>query len=138
MDLPSNWAFLPVGYLFSILIETPVLLVGLSPRHPYGRRLFAGLWLTACTYPIVVLVLPEFFPRPEQRTLYLWVAETFAPVAECALFWAAWGTRAEWGRRSMWRDFAAITLANLASFGLGEVMNHYRLFAPLLSKWATP
>jgi len=47
MDLPSNWAFLPVGYLFSVLIETPVLLVGLSPRHPYGRRLFAGLWLTA-------------------------------------------------------------------------------------------
>jgi hypothetical protein len=134
MDLPSNWAFLPVGYVFSVLIETPVLLVGLSRRHPYGRRLFAGLWLTACTYPIVVLVLPEFFPRPEQRTLYLWVAETFAPVAECALFWAAWGTRAEWGRRSMWRDFAAITLANLASFGLGEVMNHYRLFAPFLSK----
>ncbi len=134
MDLPPNWAFLPVGYAFSVLIETPVLLVGLSRRHPYGRRLFAGLWLTACTYPIVVLVLPEFFPEPEQRTFYLWVAETFAPAAECALFWMAWGTRAEWGRRSMWRDFAAITLANLASFGLGEVMNHYRLFAPFLSK----
>jgi hypothetical protein len=38
----------------------------------------------------------------------------------------------------MWRDFAAITLANLASFGLGELMNHYRAFAPLLPKWATP
>jgi hypothetical protein len=126
MDLPSNWAFLPVGYLFSVLVETPVLLVGLSPRHPYGRRLFAGLWLTACTYPIVVLVLPEFFDTREQRALYLWVAETFAPVAECALFWAAWGGR------SVWRDFTAITLANLASFGLGEVMNHYRLFAPFL------
>jgi hypothetical protein len=134
MDLPTNWAFLPVGYAFSVLIETPVLLAGLSRRHPYGRRLFAGLWLTACTYPIVVLVLPEFFPEPGQRALYLWVAETFAPAAECALFWAAWGTREEWGRRSMWRDFAVITLANLASFGLGEVMNHYRLFAPLLSK----
>jgi hypothetical protein len=135
MELPANWAFLPVGYLFSVLIETPVLLVGLSPRHPYGRRLFAGLWLTACTYPIVVLVLPEFFDTRDQRALYLWVAETFAPAAECALFWAAWGTRAEWGRRPMWRDFTAITLANLASFGLGEVMNHYRLFAPLLSKF---
>jgi hypothetical protein len=132
MDLPSNWAFLPVGYAFSVLVETPVLLAGLSPRHPYRRRLFAGFWLTACTYPIVVLVLPEFFPEPGQRTLYLWIAETFAPAAECALFWAAWGTRAERGRRSMWRDFAAITLANLASFGLGEVMNHYRLFAPFL------
>jgi hypothetical protein len=132
MDLPSNWAFLPVGYLFSILVETPVLLVGLSARHPYRRRLFAGLWLTACTYPIVVLVLPEIFDTRDQRALYLWVAETFAPAAECALFWLAWGSRDEWGRRSMWRDFAAITLANLASFGLGEVMNHYRLFAPFL------
>jgi hypothetical protein len=132
MDFPPNWYFLPVGYLFSVLIETPVLLVGLSARHPYGRRLFAGLWLTACTYPVVVLVLPEFFDTRDQRALYLGVAETFAPLAECALFWAAWGSRAEWGRRSMWRDFAAITLANLASFGLGEVMNHYGLFAPFL------
>jgi hypothetical protein len=134
MELPGNWAFLPVGYLFSILIETPVLLVGLSARHPYRRRLFAGLWLTACTYPVVVLVLPEFFDTRDQRALYLWVAETFAPAAECALFWMAWGSPDQWGRRSMWRDFAAITLANLASFGLGEVMNHYRLFEPLLRK----
>ena len=132
MDLPSNWAFLPVGYLFSILVETPVLLVGLSARHPYRRRLFAGLWLTACTYPIVVLVLPEIFDTRDQRALYLWVAETFAPAAECTLFWAAFGQRSERWRPSMWRDLGVIVLANLASFGLGEVMNHYRLFAPFL------
>jgi hypothetical protein len=28
----------------------------------------------------------------------------------------------------MWRDFAAIIIANLASFGLGEVMNAYGWF----------
>ena len=38
------------------------------------------------------------------------------------LFWAAFGTRAEWGRRSMWRDFAVVTLANLLSFGIGELL----------------
>jgi hypothetical protein len=116
------WDFLLFGYLFSIAIETPILLLGLSPRHSYPRRLFAGVWLTACTYPIVVLVLPLCIPTPEHQTLYLVVAETFAPVAECALFWAAFGTRAEWGHWSMFRDFLVITLANLGSFGGGELL----------------
>jgi hypothetical protein len=121
MDTALLWSFLPFGYLLSVLVETPVLLVGLSARHSYGRRFFAGLWLTACTYPIVVLVLPPLL-EPAGRAVYLIVAETFAPVAECALFWGAFGERAEEGRWSMWRDFAAITLANLASFGAGELM----------------
>lgn len=115
------WTFFPFGYLFSILIETPILLIGLSPRHSWPRRLFAGVWLTACTYPIVILVLPLCLDAVEQRGLYLAVAETFAPVAECALFWAAFGTRQEWGRWSMGRDFLVITLANLASFAAGEL-----------------
>src|SRR6516162_7431465 len=119
LDPAEAWAFLPHGYLFSILIETAVLLVGLSRRHSLGRRLFAGVWLTACTYPIVILVMPMFFTK-EQRGLYLLIAETFAPVAECALFWAAYGSKEETWRPSMWRDFAVITLANLASFGIGQ------------------
>lgn len=114
------WHFLPFGYLFTILIETPVLVVGLSPRHPLWHRLFAGVWLTACTYPIVMLVLPLCIGMKEHPTLYYCVAETFAPVAECALFWAAFGRRDLLGSRSMWRDLAVIVLANLASFGLGE------------------
>src|SRR5437660_8276474 len=113
---PSQlWRFLPLGYLFSILIETPVLLIGLSKRHPIKRRLFAGVWLTACTYPIVVLVMPLWFANTS-HTIYLAVAETFAPVAECILFWLAYGVSEEIGKRSMWQDFAAIIVANLASF----------------------
>ena len=120
---PSElWHFLPLGYLLTILIETPILCVGLSRRHPLKRRLFAGVWLTACTYPIVTLVLPLLFPL-DRRVLYLIVAETFAPVAECILFWLAFGARYEVGKSSMWRDFIAIIVANLASFGVGEVMN---------------
>jgi len=125
---PSDlWRFLPFGYLFTILIETPVLLVGLSKRHSIKRRIIAGVWLTACTYPIVVLVLPPLFASTT-RTAYLIVAETFAPVAECILFWLAYGERNELGTRSMWRDFAAIIIANLASFLLGEVVNAYGWF----------
>ena len=124
------WRFLPLGYLLTILIETPILCVGLSRRHPLRRKLFAGVWLTACTYPIVTLVLPLLF-APERRGLYLVVAETFAPVAECALFWLAFGTNEELGKVSMWRDFTAIIVANLASFGIGEVINAWGWFGLL-------
>ena len=124
------WRFLPLGYLFTILIETPILLIGLSKRHSIKRRLFAGVWLTACTYPIVVLVLYPLLVT-SSRTIYLVVAETFAPVGECVLFWLAYGKREEVGEQSMWRDFATIVIANLASFGAGEVLNAYGWFGLL-------
>src|SRR5437870_3630782 len=124
------WQFFPLGYLFSILIETPILLIGLSKRHPIKRRLFAGVWLTACTYPIVVLVMPLVLAN-SSRALYLIVAETFAPAAECILFWLAYGESEQVGKGSMWRDFGAIVLANLASFIGGEVLNAYGWFGLL-------
>src|SRR5207247_2052526 len=134
--------------------------LGLSGRHSFKRKLFAGVWLTACTYPIVVIVLPTLFeelgysPDGPQRWMYLVVAETFAPVAECLLFFLAFwvvkdGTApgtipgvapgqgsqtfspsepetpvlaSSSDRMDLLRDMIAITLANLASFGLGEVM----------------
>jgi hypothetical protein len=120
---PSElWRFFPLGYLVTILIETPVLFLGLSKRHPLSRRLLAGIWLTACTYPIVTLALPLVLIN-YSRAAYLLVAETFAPLAECILFWLAFGSREQWGTKAMWRDFAAIVLANLASFAAGEVLN---------------
>lgn len=124
------WRFFPLGYLLSILIETPILLLGLSKRHPIRRRLFAGIWLTACTYPIVVLVLPLALASVS-RAMYLVVAETFAPSAECILFWLAYGETEQVGKASMWRDFAAIVLANLGSFLGGEVLNAYGWFGLL-------
>ena len=125
---PSDlWRFLLIGYPFTILIETPVLLLGLSQRHSIKRRIFAGVWLTACTYPIVVLVMPLMFANVS-RTIYLVVAETFAPVAECVLFWLAYGKAEELGKRSMWQDLATIVIANLASFLGGEVLNAYGWF----------
>ena len=130
MSPTELWRFFPLGYLLSILIETPVLLIGLSKRHPIKRRLFAGVWLTACTYPIVVLVLPLALASAS-RGLYLVVAETFAPVAECVLFWLAYGAREQVGKASMWRDLGAIVLANLGSFLGGEVLNAYGWFGLL-------
>jgi hypothetical protein len=124
------WRFLPLGYFFSILIETPVLLVGLSRRHSFRQKLLAGVWLTACTYPIVTLVLPLIFIN-SSRTSYLLVAETFAPVAECVLFWLAFGEWEAVAKAAMWRDFVAIVVANLASFSGGEILNAYHWFGLL-------
>jgi hypothetical protein len=119
-SLSDLWHFFPRGYLISIAIETPVLLIGLSRRHGLGRRLFAGVWLTACSYPIVVLVmsvLMDGLPRWE----YLLVGETFAPVSECALFAAAFYRRGDPSRGNRVQDMITIILANLASFGFGEL-----------------
>ncbi len=126
LPLDDLWLFLPVGYLVTIAIETPVLLAGLARAVPFRQRLWLGIWLTACTYPIVVLVLPALlwvYPRE----VYLLVAETFAPAAECALFWLAW--RGAGFATGAWvRSFAAIVIANLASFGIGELLAAYGWF----------
>lgn len=116
-----------VGYLITIAVEGTVLVALLSRRHPPGVRLFAGAWLTACTYPVVWLVLPPLFADGE-RWLYLLIAETFAPAAECAIFWAAFVRPLERDRRATVRDLATVTLANLCSFGCGEVLIALGLF----------
>ena len=127
LPLADLWLFLPIGYLFTILIETPVLVVGLSPKVTLRQKLLCGAWLTACTYPVVVLILPAVF-FGESRSLYLLVAETFAPAAECLLFWLAFRGRDDLTTVDWVRCFVAIIFANLASFGFGEIMNRYEWF----------
>lgn len=119
-DPAALWSFLPWGYLLTVAVELPVLLVGLSPRHSVRDRILAGLALTAFTYPIVVCVLPPLVWGPWGRLWYLVVAETFAPMAECLLFRAAHGPAPS--RRIAVRDNAAIVLANLLSFGAGQIV----------------
>lgn len=112
-----------VAYLLTVAIELPTLLIGLSRRHPVSHRMFAGFWLTGCTYPILWLVLPELIDTVADRVLYLVVGETFVPIAECFLFWIAFGKCEPHSRGATIRDFAAIVVANLLSFGLGEVFH---------------
>ena len=116
---PATWLrMMAVGYVLTVAVETPVLLIGLSRRHPIRHRLFAGFWLTACTYPVVWLVLPPLLP---ERWVFLTAAETFAPVAECVLFWLAFGKSEPRTTGATVRDMTAIVLANLLSFGAGEL-----------------
>jgi hypothetical protein len=121
------WAFLPFGYLLTIFVETPILIVGLSQKVTLRQKLLCGIWLSACTYPIVVLVMPMLF-ADWQRWQYLIVAETFAPVAECTLFWLAFRDKGILNSREWIECFVAIVIANLASFGVGEIFNNYGWF----------
>src|SRR5688500_18098316 len=123
LPLGELWLFLPVGYLLTILIETPILFLGLSSRLSPRQKLLCGIWLTACTYPIVVLVLPAMF-FGEPRWQYLAVAETFAPLAECVVFWLAFRSKNLLQASDWMSSFTAIVIANLASFGAGELLNY--------------
>ena len=138
---PSEmWGFIGWGYLLTITLETPVLLAALARRHPVSRRLIAGLWLTACSYPIVVIVLPILMAG-QSRMTYLTVAEIFAPLSECLIFFFAFPPDPERDRPlrawpagagvtpikerdpragTYWQDGAAIVAANLLSFLFGE------------------
>ncbi len=130
LPISDLWFFLPFGYLVTILIETPILLIGLPRKLTLRHKLASGVWLTACTYPIVVIVLATMF-YGHSRAMYLLVAETFAPVAECFLFWLAFRGKGFLERGDWIRAFAAIVIANLASFGSGEFlgrMNWFGLF----------
>ena len=122
-DAAQLWTFLPTGYLLTVAIEMPVLLVGLSARHGMKRRILAGFWLTACTYPIVVLVLPLLVWEPYGYAAYLAVAETFAPAAECFLFWLVYLAPAAPVTRADFCDLAAIVGANVSSFLVGLVIS---------------
>lgn len=120
MNLAEWLPMMGVGYLLTVSIEGAVLLPGLSRRHAFKTRLFAMFWLTACTYPIVWLVLPTLLA---DRVWYLAVAETFAPGAECLLFWGLFRHTEPRSRSATGRDMLAIIVANLLSFGLGELFN---------------
>jgi hypothetical protein len=138
VDPVALWKFLPIGYALTIALETPILLIGLSRRHSIKRRLIAGIWLTACTYPIVILVLPLVIEPAFGRWAYVTTAEIFAPLAECLLFWMAFGEREPGSNADSvslsdtppvrplnhtgetLRDLIAIVVANVFSWLLGS------------------
>lgn len=121
------------GYTLGVILETPVLMARLSACHSFKSRLKAGLLLTACTYPFVIIVMPRLINPDLHNTLYLAVTETLVPIAECAIFWMIFHRRlqpnpngtAMLSRDVMTRDFAVIIAANLFSFGVGEILSFY-------------
>lgn len=112
------FAFFLVGYVATVAIELPVYWFGLGKRYSGLQKVFAACWLTACTYPVVVLVLPVAISMVQHRAIYLLAAESFAVFGECFLFAVlAWFA----GRDLSVRDVIVVVGANMASFVAGEM-----------------
>lgn len=119
MSIGTLWLLLICGYLLTILIEIPILILGLPTKFAVKDTIVNGLLLTAITYPVVVLVLPAIFTGMgiENRVLFLAVAESFAPITE-VLFFRYLIDQPLAARLD--REAAVIVVANLTSFLLGE------------------
>lgn len=113
-DVESLWRWLPVGYVLTVLLETPVLWTGLRADHAKTTRLLAAAWLTGVTYPIVAVALPALLWPHTSYATYLVVAETFAITTEMALFRWRWGGTP--------RDLAVVGLANVVSAVAGGML----------------
>ena len=90
--------------------------VGGHYAHHYAEPATPTQMNTACTYPIVVLVIP-MFEFSQSRIAYLAAAERFAIVSECVLFVAAFPVDA---LRYRLRDLWGVAVANVTSFVIGE------------------
>ena len=113
-EVAALWRWLPIGYVATVLLETPVLWAGLGAAHPARTRLLAAAWLTGVTYPIVALALPILLWPRARYTTYVMVAEAFAIAAEMALFRWRWrGTRS---------DLLVVALANVISALIGGMI----------------
>lgn len=107
-----------VGYILSVIIEVPVLILGLSNSYKLKEKIVAGFWLTACTYPSVCWVFPSFIPDAMILNV---VREAFAALGECLLFWIAFVKLTDL-TSLVKRDLLVVGIANILSFLFGEVL----------------
>ena len=107
-------------WALTVLLEGFVLWFALSRQHAPRVRLLAAVWLSSCTLPLVQFVFPLLEHFGSSRSVWVGLAEVFAPVAECLLFRELIERAPSAGPRASWRDYGAIIAANLCSFAVGE------------------
>ena len=123
MSTPELFLFFLFGYVATVALETPVLMLGLSEQHSTQARLMFGFLLTAFTYPVVVLLMAATILPAWGQVAYLVIAETYAPVAEVLFFRFVLNKKLF---AAPARDAIVIVLANIFSFVVG---------AAFLSDW---
>ena len=111
-----------IGYLLTIAFETPVLYFGLGSRYTPKEKLLAGLVLTLCSYPFVVLLFPSIWNPYSDYGTYVLVSEIFAPVSECVVFAILFQRKKQLSSKPRLVDFFWILMANLTSFSAGELL----------------
>ncbi len=114
--------FFVLALILVAVIMAVVLMLGLSSRHSIKARLMAALWLDACLTPVVFLVIPHLIVPsfhlnvPSFFSTNAIVSQLFSTITGCFLFWLVFGSRRELMQSSMYRDFAAIAVANFCAF----------------------
>lgn len=114
------WLFLAIGYLATVTIEIPVLILCMSPEIANRQKVELGLLLTAFSYPVVILVLPLVLSACHigKPTHQIAIIECYAALAEVALFRFCMHQKLL-SRPD--RNAAAVVLANVCSFTIGAL-----------------
>jgi hypothetical protein len=117
MTSPAVWVFLIIGYLATVAIEAPVLIAGLSTQRSRQARIAAAFWLTACTYPVVVLTLPAIAGSSNDWVTSLLLAEVVVACGKSCSGGMMCGRQLIGGPQ---RDDLVILVANILSAALGQ------------------
>lgn len=122
-SLIGTCALLGFIWVVMVLVQTPVLALGLSRPHTWEVRLLAGGWLSACTVPLLMLVVPYL---PEQGWSLAWGLVEFrttvcqpqvaaggclAAVAQATLFYFAFDRDEPLASLHVTQDLAAVLVA---------------------------
>jgi len=119
----AQWYYhaLVVDFVVAMVLMTAcmalIFALGLSRRHSVKSRIAAAAWLSSCTVPVVLLVIPHFLP-----VIWHWLGAwsdiaslLVLDVAACLLFWLVFGNRSQLGKWSMYRDLISVGSALLLS-----------------------
>jgi hypothetical protein len=137
------WRVLLLGYCLFVAIELPIFLLALSARNDRRQRIFSALWLTACSFPLVILVMPAFIdmfvPKDWHGPVNTMQIALITPIVECLLFWmltrpldepnSPQVSQAEWIH-----DLFVIVFANVLSFFAWW----YIVESPTIKNWTHP
>ncbi|MBL8954441.1 MAG: hypothetical protein JNK82_26925 [Myxococcaceae bacterium] len=104
-----------IAFALTQLVEVPIYLVAASSTES-GRKWVAAFGASAITHPVVWFVFPRYWPTGHWWQMVA-CAELFAVAVEAAWL-ASFGVK----RPIEWSFFA-----NATSFGLGLVLQHFRV-----------
>lgn len=113
--------------LFTVVLESLVLFLCLTPDIQPRQRLIAGLSLSLITFPFVNILFPMLLSPFENKIVFYVIAEMFACLTECLLFWFFFN-RSKTKDKQFFSNIIAIVFANFFSFSLYEL---FKLFCSI-------
>lgn len=111
---------LSLGFVLFIGIESSILIACLRKQYAKTQLIFAGVWLTFCTYPVINLLLATLLGH---TPFYYAISALMAPLVEFILFWIAFESDRRFFDARLLHALFAIATANIASFTCGLILH---------------